>query len=237
VAEIELTSSDGHVFTAHRADPTVEPRGGVVVIQEIFGVNDHIRDVADRLAANGFVAIAPALFDRVERGIELAYDAEGTTRGRSIAWDGLGIDRALLDLTAAADALAAELGGPGRVGAVGFCYGGMLAAALVSRAPQHLAAAVAYYPSQAAQRLTDDQIQRPLMVHLGNEDQGVTPADGDALAARWPRAVVHRYDGAQHGFNCDRRPTFDADAAALASERTVAFLSEQLAAGAPDGPT
>ncbi len=236
MAEIELTASDGHVFTAHRADPTVAPRGGVVVIQEVFGVNGHIRDVADRLATAGFVAIAPALFDRVERGIELGYDAEGTTRGRAIAWDELAIDQPLLDLTATADALAAELGGAARVGAVGFCYGGMLAAALASRAPEHLAAAVAYYPSQAAQRLTDDQVRRPLLLHLGNEDRGVTPADGDQLEARWPGAEVHRYDGAHHGFNCDRRPTFHPSAAAAAWERTLAFLAEQLAADPPATP-
>ncbi|HEX2577452.1 MAG TPA: dienelactone hydrolase family protein, partial [Aquihabitans sp.] len=166
MATIELTAADGHAFTAHRADPAGPPRGGVVVIQEIFGVNDHIRSVADSVAAAGFVAVAPALFDRLERGAELAYDAEGMERGRDLAWERLSIESALLDLTTTADALAAELGGPASVGAVGFCYGGMLAAALASREPQHLAAAVAYYPSRAAQLLSEDRIERPLLIHL-----------------------------------------------------------------------
>lgn len=234
MAEIELTASDGHTLTAHRADPDHDPIGGIVVIQEIFGVNEHIRAITDRFAASGFLAIAPALFDRVERGVELAYDAEGLDKGRGIAWGQLSIEQALTDLSAATDALAAELGGANRVGAVGFCYGGMLAAALVSRAPDHLAAAVAYYPSQAAQVLTEDIVQRPLLIHLGKEDQGVTPADGDTLAARWPDAIVHRYDGAGHGFNCDLRAGFHAEASALAWERTIAFLGDRLG-GQPSG--
>ena len=228
MAEIELTAADGHRFTAHRADPAGEPLGGVVVIQEIFGVNEHIRSVVDRFAAAGFVAVAPALFDRVERGIELAYDADGTARGRAIAWEQLEVDTPLVDLVATADLLADELGAA-HVGAVGFCYGGMLAAALASRQPDHLAAAVAYYPSQAAQRLNHEEVERPLLVHLGNEDQGVTPADGDTLAARWPSAEICRYDGAGHGFNCDLRPGFHAEAAALAWDRTIDFLTRQLA--------
>lgn len=228
MAEIELTAADGHRFTAHRADPDGTPLGGVVVIQEIFGVNEHIRSVADRFAAAGFVAIAPALFDRVERGVELAYDADGTARGRAIAWEQLEVDTPLRDLTATTERLGAELG-VAHVGAVGFCYGGMLAAALASRHPDQLAAAVAYYPSQAAQRLVDDPEVHPLLIHLGNEDQGVTPADGDTLAARWPGAEVHRYDGAGHGFNCDLRPGFHAEASALAWDRTIAFLTRELA--------
>ncbi|MBA3282478.1 MAG: dienelactone hydrolase family protein [Acidimicrobiia bacterium] len=228
MADIEITAADGHTFTAHRAYPTGEPQGGVVVIQEIFGVNKHIRAVADRFAIAGFVAVAPALFDRVERGVELGYDEEGMQKGRAIAWEQLPIESALADLTAAIDSLADELGGPDRVAAVGFCYGGMLSAALASRAPDHLAAAVAYYPSRAAQLLTDDQVQRPLMIHLGDEDQGVTQEDGRTLTARWPSAVVHRYEGAGHGFNCDLRASHHADASARAWDRSLAFLTEQL---------
>ncbi|CAN5600463.1 dienelactone hydrolase family protein [soil metagenome] len=229
MADLELTAADGHVFTAHRADPAGPPLGGVVVVQEIFGVNEHIRSVVDRFAAAGFVAVAPALFDRVERGVELAYDEAGTARGKAIAWEQLEVDTPLLDLTATAQALAHELGGPAHVAVVGYCYGGMLAAALASRVPEVLAAAVAYYPSQAAQRLTADQVRRPLQIHLGNDDLGVTPADGDTLAARWPDADVHRYDHAGHGFNCDLRPSYAPEASARAWQRTVAFLTEQLA--------
>lgn len=233
MADIDLTAADGHTFAAYRADPDGPPKGGIVVIQEIFGVNEHIRAVVDRYAAAGYLAVAPALFDRVERGVQLAYDADGVTRGRDIAWAQPTLDPALADLTATADALAVELGGAQHVGAVGFCYGGMLAAAFTSRASDHLAAAVAYYPSQAAQLLTEDHIHRPLLIHLGNDDQGVRPADGDALAERWPTAVIHRYDGAGHGFNCDLRPGFHAEASALAWERTLTFFGNQLGVASP----
>jgi carboxymethylenebutenolidase len=225
--DIELTSPDGHTFAAYRADYAEgPPRGGVVVIQEIFGVNGHIRSVTDRLAEAGFVAVAPALFDRVERGAELGYDDEGMAKGRALAWD-TPLDGPITDLTATADALAAELGGPRRVGAVGFCYGGMLAAAIASRSADHLGAAVAYYPSMAAQLLVDDVPGVPLQVHLGDLDQRVTVADGQALESRWPTAEFHRYD-AGHGFNCDQRPAFDRDAAARAWRRTLAFLDAHL---------
>ncbi|MBX3286004.1 MAG: dienelactone hydrolase family protein [Actinobacteria bacterium] len=229
MADLTLTASDGTTFSAHRADPTGPPRGGVVVLQEIFGVNDHIRAVTDQYAAAGFVAVAPALFDRVEPGVELAYDADGMKRGQGIAWGTLTVEQAVADVTATLDAVADEVGGPAHVGLVGFCWGGMLAAATASRAADHLAAAVAYYPSRSAQLLVDDRPGVPLLVHLGQEDQGITPEDGDALEARWPTATFHRYAGAGHGFNCDQRPGFHAEAAALAFERTTAFLGDHLA--------
>ena len=230
MATIEIRADDGHRFAAHRADPTGPPRGGVVVIQEIFGVNDHIRAVTDRLAAEGFVAVAPALFDRVERGAELAYDAAGTEAGRDLAWN-LPLDQPLTDLTATADLLAAELGGAGRVATVGFCYGGMLSAAMASRKARHLGAAVAYYPSMAAQLLVKDQPHLPLLVHLGEQDQRVTPEDGAALAQRWPEAEFHTYP-AGHGFNCDLRDDHHPEASALAWERTVGLLAAHLEGGA-----
>ena len=203
--------------------------GALVVVQEIFGVNAHMRDVTDRYAQAGYVAVAPALFDRVETGVELAYDQEGMVRGQAIAWGTLTIEEALADVTATAAALAAELGGAGHVGVVGFCYGGMLAAATASRTPDQVAAAVAYYPSRSAQLLVDDRPSVPLLVHLGDEDQGITPEDGRTLEARWPTATFHRYAGAGHGFNCDQRAGFHAEAAALAFDRSVAFLADHLA--------
>lgn len=228
MADLTLIAADGTAFSAYRADPLGAPRGGVVVIQEIFGVNAHIRDVTDQYAAAGFVAVAPALFDRVETGVELAYDQDGMVRGQAIAWNTLTIEDALADVRATADALAAELGGGGHVGLVGYCYGGMLAAAAASRASDHVAAAVAYYPSRSAQLLVDDRPGVPLLVHLGTEDQGITPEDGRTLEARWPTATFHRYEGAGHGFNCDQRAGFHAEASALAFDRTVAFLADHL---------
>jgi carboxymethylenebutenolidase len=227
MTDLELTAADGHRFTAYRADPEGTPRGGVVIIQEIFGVNAHIRSVCDRMAASGFIAIAPALFDRVRRGVELAYDADGVEEGRDLAWNLPEAD-AVADLSATADALAEELGGPEHVGAVGFCFGGMLAAALTSRAFLHLSAAVAYYPSLAAQLMQADQPHLPLLVHLGDLDTRVTPEDGATLQGWWPDATFHRYP-AGHGFNCDLRADYDEAASALAWQRTVDFLAEHLA--------
>lgn len=234
MGDIELTGPDGHTFSACRADPSGPPGGGVVVIQEIFGVNRHIRSVVDRFAAEGFVAMAPALFDRIERGVELAYDMDSAIKGVGIAWEQLPLDDALADATTALGALAAELGGPDRVGAVGFCYGGMLAAALASRAAGQLAAAVGYYPSRAAKLLVDDVPGVALMLQLGEQDESITAEDRQSLAERWPDATIHHYAGAGHGFNCDlREDSFDPDASALAWGRTIGFLSAHLAGPAP----
>jgi carboxymethylenebutenolidase len=232
MADVELIAPDGHPFTAYRADPDGTPRGGVVVIQEIFGVNVHIRSVVDRFAAEGFVAVAPALFDRIERGVELGYDEAGSKRGAELAWNQLPLDDAVNDVAATVAALSGQLGGTATVAAVGFCFGGMVAAAVASRQPGDLAAAVAYYPSLASEKLVDDVPVVPLLVHLGDHDQRVTVADGEVLQQRWPVATFHRYAGAGHGFNCDLRASFDPDASALAWQRTVDFLDEHLAARA-----
>lgn len=229
---VEVVAPDGHRFAAYRAEPQLPPIGAVVVIQEIFGVNVHIRSVADRFADAGFLALAPALFDRVERGVELGYDEEGMTTGVGIAWN-LPLDQTLVDLVATCDAAADELGGASTVGATGFCFGGMLAAALACREADHLGAAVAYYPSQAAKVLADDVPAIPLLVHLGDLDQRVTVADGEALAQRWPTATFHRYD-AGHGFNCDLRADYSPEASTVAWGRTVSFLGRHLAPGGPD---
>lgn len=230
MTDIELTAPDGHRITAYRTDhaPVGGPApAGVVVVQEIFGVNDHIREVTDRFGDAGFVAVAPSLFDRIERGVELGYDEQGVERGRELAWEQLPLDQAVADVGATADQLAAELGGAGRVAVVGFCYGGMLAAAAAARLHDRIGAAVAYYPSMAAQLLTDDRVEGPLLIHLGDRDQRVTVDDGRTLAERWPSAEVFRYD-AGHGFSCDHRPGFDAAAAEVAWERTIAFLDQHL---------
>lgn len=230
MTDLELTAADGHRFSAYRADPDGTPRGGVVIIQEIFGVNAHIRSVCDRMAASGFLAVAPALFDRVRRGVELGYDADGVEQGRDLAWN-MPVGYAITDLTATADALADELGGPEHVGAVGFCYGGMLAAAATSEAYRSFAASVAYYPSMAAQTLQAAQPHIPLLVHLGDLDTRVTPEDGATLQGWWPDATFHRYP-AGHGFNCELRADYDEAASTLAWQRTVDFLAEHLAAPA-----
>lgn len=231
---LPIPTRDGHTFDAYRADPASgsELLAGVVVVQEIFGVNEHIRSVADRFASAGFVAVAPALFDRVEPGIELGYDEAGMNRGREVAWETMTIDDAITDIGATADLLAGELAGADRVAVVGFCYGGMLACAAAARIHTRIGAAVAYYPSLAAQLLPDDRVEAPLLIHLGDLDQRVTISDGETLAARWPGAEVFRYP-AGHGFNCDLRPGFDAAASATAWDRTLAFLDQYLDTRSP----
>ncbi len=226
-----LTASDGFTLEAHRAEPeggAAAATGGVVVLQEIFGVNDHIRDVTDRFAEAGWLAIAPALFDRSEPGTELEYDQAGMEQGFGLAV-GSDPDLVMLDVTAAVDA-AAEAG---PVAVVGFCWGGQLAARatieLAERADHPVAAAVGYYPSRAAQTLLDRTPAAPLLLHIGEQDQGIPASDIDAIEAAWPEVTVHRYAGAGHGFNCDRRQSYDPDAAALAWSRTLAFLDEHLA--------
>jgi carboxymethylenebutenolidase len=226
-----VNQEDGHRFSAYRAEPSQGARrspAGIVVVQEIFGVNQHIRDVTDRFGEAGFVAVAPALFDRIEEGVELGYDEEGMKRGIDLAWNGVPLEQAVSDIGATADALAAELGGPGHVGVVGFCYGGMLAAAAAARLHERIGAAVAYYPSLAAEKLVDDRVEAPLLIHLGDLDQRVTIEHGHQLAERWPSAEIFRYADAGHGFNCDLRPGYHEESAAIAWERTLTFFDQHL---------
>lgn len=225
-----LTAPDGTTLSAYRAAPdggVPGAKGGVVVIQEIFGVNGHIRDVADRLAAGGWLAVAPALFDRVETGVELGYDKEGMEKGVDLAWNA-DPAQVVQDIAVAVDA-AAEAG---KVGVVGFCWGGMLAARcaieLGDRSPNPVAAAVGYYPSRTAQLLLDRTPSAPLLLQVGEHDQGIPLSDVDQIEAAWPDVTVHRYD-AGHGFNCDRRETYAPDAAARAWRRTLDFFDQELA--------
>ena len=227
MTEIELTAADGHIVRcAPRAIRTVLPEAGWSSSRRSTGSTTFIRATADRLAAAGYLAVAPALFDRVQRGTDLAYDEAGTKAGSELAWS-LPIDRALADLRATAELLAGEVGGTGLVASVGYCYGGMLSAALASRSARDLSAAVAYYPSMAARLLVKDQPHIPLQIHLGDLDPWVTREDGDVLAARWPDAQIHRYP-AGHGFDCDLRPDHDQASDDLAWQRTLAFLAEHL---------
>lgn len=213
---IDLDTPHGRVAAWH-ARPDGEPHGRLVVIQEIFGVNAHIRDVAGRFAREGFEVLAPAMFDPVERGVELDYDADGIARGRELA-GALGFDRAI-DIVAAA---AARLGE--RTGAVGFCWGGSVALLANSRLGLP---ATSYYGARSVPFL-DEPLRAPMQFHFGARDASIPPADVALHRSKHPDAEVHVYD-AGHGFNCDRRADYDADAAALAWSRTVRFLREALA--------
>jgi carboxymethylenebutenolidase len=218
---IELTASDGHRLAAYRADPAGTPKGLVVVAQEIFGVNSHIRGVADGFAAAGYVAVAPALFDRVERGVEIGYAPADIERGRDLKAKA-GLDQALLDVAAAR---AAEPGLPAAV--VGFCWGGLVAWAAATRL-DGLSAAVSYYGGGIGE-LAGEKPRCPVMLHFGEKDHAIPLSDVDKVRKAHPDLPVHLYD-AGHGFNCDQRGSYDKAAADLAQSRTLEFLGRHLKA-------
>ena len=217
---IQLKASDGHELSAYVAEPDGEPRGSIIVIQEIFGVNSHIRAVTDGFAADGYKAVAPALFDRIERGVELGYDPDSVTRGRELKgrmdWDG-----PLLDIRAAAGALSGL-----KAGVVGYCWGGSLAWLAATRL-EGIAAAACYYGGQIKD-FRDETARCPVLMHFGGED-GSIPMDAvEAIRAAQPDIPLHVYEGAGHGFNCDHRASYDAGASATARQRTMEFLTRNV---------
>ena len=214
---ITLTAADGHELTAYRADPQGRPRGGLVVVQEIFGVNDHIRKVADDFAAEGYAVIAPAMFDRVQRGVELGYKEADIAEGRAIRGKIADSD-ALKDIAAAHDAVKAT----GKVGIVGYCWGGFIAWLAATRL-DGFSAAIAYYGGGIG-NVAQETPRCPVMMHFGEKDTAIPLADVDKIrAAQKDRVEIHLYP-AGHGFNCDQRGSFDAPSAQLARERSLAFL-------------
>lgn len=217
---IELTAADGFRLAAYRADPTGAPRGGLVVAQEIFGVNSHVRNVCDGYAADGYRVIAPALFDRYEKDVSIGYSPEDIARGRELK-DRAQTAAALLDISAARDALA----GSGKIGIVGFCWGGFIAWVSACRLTG-FACAVPYYGGGLLE-VGSEAPHCPVLAHFGERD-GMIPVDGvRKFAEAQPGVEVHIY-AADHGFNCDQRGSFDAAAAKLARERTLQFLRRHL---------
>jgi carboxymethylenebutenolidase len=217
---IDLAASDGHKLSAYRADPSGKPRGAIVVIQEIFGVNSHIKQVADGYAADGYVAIAPALFDRVQRNVELGYTPEDIAKGRDIRGK-VTNDMAVKD----AQAAISEAAKTGKVGIVGYCWGGLVTWLSAAKA-SGLVCAVAYYGGGI---LDNQQLEPkvPLMAHFGDKDAHI-PVDGvRKLAEKFKQHQVFIYE-ADHGFNCDQRGSYNAPAAKLARERTLAFFRKQV---------
>ncbi|MDW3206311.1 MAG: dienelactone hydrolase family protein [Alphaproteobacteria bacterium] len=217
---IVLKASDGHQFGAYRADPEMPARGGVVVIQEIFGVNRHIRAVADRFAALGYVAIAPQIFDRHQPDVELSYEAEDVQKGRDIRVE-VGFDNPVLDIAAAVSALKDE---GLKAATVGYCYGGALAWLAAARIPA-LDASVGYYGTAAA--FKDEAPTCPVMLHYGDLDGMIPSTDGAMLESMYPGVQSFVYP-ADHGFNCDLRSSYHAESAERALARTTAFLAEHV---------
>ena len=214
---VRLKSADGHEFDAFRAEPDARAKGGVVLLQEIFGVNAHIRDVAQKLAAAGYAVLAPALFDRIETGVELDYSEETTAKGRALRGE-LGWEAPLKDIQAALDALRAS----GKVAVMGFCWGGSLA--WLSACRLKADAAVCYYGAQIPDFVYETP-GCPVLMHFGERDALIAPSGVAAIAAAHPKLAIHTYP-AGHGFNCDRRADYDAPSAALAWERSLAFLRQ-----------
>jgi carboxymethylenebutenolidase len=220
----QITAVDGFTLGAWQATPAGAPKGAVVVIQEIFGVNGHIREVVDGYAADGYFAIAPQIFDRVERDVELGYAGEDMQRGIALAFQQLDHARTLLDLQATIERAAIH----GQVGVVGYCFGGLLTWRSACEL-SGVSAASAYYGGGIAGE-TQRQPRCPVMMHFGDRDAHIPLSDVDKVKAAHPEVQVFVY-AADHGFNCNHRASYDATAAALAKSRTLDFFATHLARG------
>ncbi len=214
---VQLTAGDGHRFGAYRASPAGTPRGGLVIVQEIFGVTRHMREVADQYAAQGYLSIVPATFDRVERSVELDYTE--IARGRDYA-GALKLEQTLLDLNASIDALAPTE----KRGVVGFCWGGTIAYLAACESP--IAAAVCYYGGRITQYL-DHKPRCPVMYHFGERDKAIPLTAVEQIRASHPEGIYHLYP-AGHGFNCTERADYDPASARLAFDRTIKFLARHV---------
>lgn len=214
-------------MSAYLAEPAGTPKGGVVVVQEIFGVNIHIREVCDEFAADGYLAVAPALFDRIQRDVELGYTTEEIGVGVDLARTRTDFDRAVLDVADAAKHLKTLLPAGGKVGCVGYCWGGVVTAATAIRSASALDAAVSYYGTGTV-GFAGETLAMPLLCHYGELDGSIPSADIETIRTGWADAIVHVYP-ANHGFNCDHRPQHDPVAATLARERTMAFFDQHIA--------
>ena len=218
---ITLTADDGHTLGGYRADPDGAAKGGIVVCQEIFGVNIHIREVCDGFAADGYVAIAPALYDRSSRrDIELGYNAEDVAVGRDLR-DEFSWDDTVLDVKAAVDILK----GDGlKVGSVGYCWGGTISYLAGTRLD--VQAAVVYYGGQIMPYVAESA-NCPMLMHFGEHDKGIPLSDVAQIGETHSASEVHIYD-ADHGFNCDHRGSYNEAASTLARQRTMALYAQQL---------
>jgi len=226
-----IMARDGHEFQVWMAAAPARPRGALLVIQEIFGVNSHIRKLTDGFAAEGYTAVAPCLFDRIRRGIELDYTPAGMQEGMGYAKQ-LKPEATLRDLAAALAAVKHS----GRTGAVGYCWGGTLSYLAAGQLP--LACAVVYYGKVMS--YLEQRPRCPVMYHFGTADRSIPLTDVEQLRTAYPAAPVYTYEGAGHGFNCEQRDSYDPQAAALARTRTLEFFARyvagaEVAAGANPG--
>ena len=219
--DITLTASDGFKLGGYRADPAGSPKGAIVVIQEIFGVNHHIRSVSDRLAQEGYVAIAPSIFDRTEPDFQTGYSPDEVANARKFIanpdWPAM-----LRDSQAAIDAVKSV----GPVGIIGFCLGGSIAYAAATKL-SGLSAAVGYYGG-AVVRFADDKPKVPMQLHFGEKDAGIPLTDVETIKSKRPEVEIFIYPGAQHGFHCDERASYDKTSADIAWPRSLDFFAKHI---------
>lgn len=219
---LNLKAEDGHEFDAYVSVPAGEPVAALVVIQEVFGVNAHIRSVADGYARDGFLAVAPALFDRVERGVELSYEGQDMQRAMALARK-LNMDDLLKDTATAINYARSRTGK--KTGVIGYCLGGSIAWLTACRLS--VDAAVGYYGGKIPQ-YAEERPRCPVMLHFGSKDQHIPQEAVAKIQTAHPDVPVYFYD-AGHGFNCDARAAYDAASAKLARKRSLKFLKEHLA--------
>ena len=219
---VSLKAADGHELSAYVARPEGAPVAGLVVVQEVFGVNAHIRSVADGYAKDGFLAVAPALFDRIELGVELRYEGADLQRAMGFI-PRLDTEKAMLDVAAAL-----EFAGNAtekEVGVIGYCFGGTLAWLAATRL--HPAAAVGYYGGRIG-NYAGETLSVPVMLHFGKQDAHIPAEEVEKVHAAHPEVEIYWYD-AGHGFNCDARGSYNKQAAYEARERSLRFLKKHLA--------
>jgi carboxymethylenebutenolidase len=219
--DITLKAEDGFELGGYRADPAGAAKGAIVVIQEIFGVNHHIRNVCDRFAAQGYVALAPSIFDRSERNFQSGYSPDEVAVARKFVaapdWPAM-----LRDTQAAIDAVQDV----GPVGIIGFCLGGSVAYAAATKLAG-LKAAIGYYGG-AIVRFADDRPTVPTQLHFGEKDSGIPLTDVETIKSKRPEVEILLYPGAQHGFGCDERASYDKPSSDLAWQRSLAFFAAHL---------
>lgn len=224
---IKLKANDGQELSAYVARPAGEPIGVLILVQEIFGINAYIRRTADGYARDGFVVVAPALFDRYEPGVDLNYEGEDLARAYGL-YHKLNLETALLDVAAAYD-WAKAFGR--RIGVIGYCYGGLVSWLTATRGgslQMQPSCCVGYYAGGIGQ-VAAEQPSCPVMLHFGAADSHIGQDQIEAVRVAHPQVEIFLYDGADHGFSCDARASYNAPAAELARERSLAFLKKHVA--------
>jgi carboxymethylenebutenolidase len=218
---IELTASDGHKFSAYVAEPSGKPRGALIVVMEIFGVNSHIKRVTDEYAADGYLCIAPAFFDRVERGLDVDYTPQDIEKARGLMQK-MNFGDALKDVEAAKK----QVESAGKTGIIGWCWGGALSFKAACNV-DGLACAVAYYGGSIPSMI-DEKPKCPVMFHWGETDASIPLEKAKEVAAAHKDQIHYFYAGAGHGFNCEQRGSYDKGSAEIARTRSLEFLRKHI---------